>query len=333
MAVVLSGGGAKGAYEAGALVSLAQTIDKIDVITGASIGAINAALFAWEYEKSGDMLWAAKAVKATWSELGRLFKFSFWHLVKGMLFAFLQTCSPFNFTSLVDTALIKEKLQRLIPPRLYISDITRLELAINATCLSTGKTVTFNRNNDIPLWEAALASSSIPILFASRYIGGAYYVDGGIFNNTPLKDAIATQASDIFVVELKPKSKDLYMETIGEKSDFKGAYRVGARLMELIFDKIMYEDLKKAKKTNEIIEVIKALEASGPNRELLEQLKTSIGYEKDGQVKRYINFYEIAPSQRLEPPGTLGFRNKKAIENIIKLGEKDARQQLASFSC
>ncbi len=53
VAVVLSGGGAKGAYEAGALSSIVRRTQEIHVMTGASIGAINAAVFAWEYEKPG----------------------------------------------------------------------------------------------------------------------------------------------------------------------------------------------------------------------------------------------------------------------------------------
>lgn len=101
--------------------------------------------------------------------------------------------------------------------------------------------------------------------------------------------------------------------------------------MELITEKIMYEDLKKARKVNEIIEVINALETTGGNPALVEKLKKSIGYKKDGRIKRHINLYEIAPSQRLDPPGTLGFDNKDAIRDIMRLGELDAEEQLANL--
>lgn len=329
VAVVLSGGGAKGAYEAGALSSIVRRTQEIHVMTGASIGAINAAVFAWEYEKTGDMLHAAKTVKATWAELGNLFTISGWRIAGQMVRSVVRTRSPFRFPSLVDNTRIRRRLQELIPEHVKISDINRIELAINATCLTTGRTISFTRNNDAYLYDAVLASSSIPLVFDARLIEGGYYVDGGVFNNTPLRDAIEAQATDVFVVELKPKTKGLYLEEIQTPVRFDNVYEVGSRLLELIADKIMYEDLKNARKVNEIIDVILALEATGGDRRVIENLKKSIGYEKNGRVKRHINFYEIAPSKRLEPPGTLGFDNKDAIAEIIRLGEYDTEEQLA----
>ncbi len=41
-----------------------------------------------------------------------------------------------------------------------------------------------------------------------------YYVGGGVFSNALLRDAIEAQATDVFVVELKPKNKELYIEEI-----------------------------------------------------------------------------------------------------------------------
>ncbi len=110
---------------------------------------------------------------------------------------------------------------------------------------------------------------------------------------------------------------------------FDNVYEVGSRLLELIADKIMYEDLRNARKVDDIIDVILALEATGGDRRVVENLKKSIGYEKNGRIKRHINFYEIAPSKRLEPPGTLGFDKKDAIAEIIRFGEYDAEEQLA----
>ena len=328
IAVVLSGGGAKGAYEAGALASIVKNTQDIHVMTGASIGAINAAVFAWEYEKTGDMIKAAKKVKSTWLELGDLFTISFWRIACQAIRSFIETRNPLNFKSAVDNTKIRRKLKDLIPEDIKISDLKRIELAINATCLTEGKTVSFTRDNDAYLCEAVLASSSIPLVFETQTINGGFYVDGGVFNNTPLRDALMAQATDVFVVELKPKTKDLYMETIQDASEFNSIYQVGGRMVELITDKIMYEDLKNARKINEIIDVILALEASGANPQVIKNLKKSIGYEKNGQVKRHVNFYEIAPSKRLEPPGTLGFEKTDAIKQIIRLGERDAEEQL-----
>ena len=177
--VVLSGGGAKGAYEAGALCSIVKKIPQIHVVTGASIGAINGAVFALEYEKTGDIVGAAETVKSLWSDLGSLFRISPWHIVLNMFVSYFKTRSPLRFPALIDSTGIENKLEELIPRNIRISDLSRIELAINATCLTSGQTVSFTRENDVFLYDAVLASSSIPIAFASRFMNGAYYVDGG----------------------------------------------------------------------------------------------------------------------------------------------------------
>ena len=148
VAVVLSGGGAKGAYEAGALSTIVRRTQDIHVMTGASIGAINAAVFALEYERTGDMISAAETVKSIWSELDGLFKFSFLRIIGEVLRSYLTTRSPVNFPSLVDNTKIQNKLKELIPDDVKISDIKRIELAINATCLTEGKTVSFTRGEN-----------------------------------------------------------------------------------------------------------------------------------------------------------------------------------------
>ncbi len=328
VAVVLSGGGAKGAYAAGALGSIARKTKEIHIMTGASIGAVNAAIFAWNYEQTGDLIAAADSVKSTWFHCGELFSISFWRIAAHMFLSYLRTGSPLNFHSLVDTSQVKKIIQELIPMDLKISDLRRIELAINATCLTRGKTISFTRHNDAYLWQAVLASCSIPLLFETQRLGGGFYVDGGVFNNTPLRDALVAQATDVFVVELKPRSKDVYLETIQDPSDYASIAQVGGRMAELITDRIMYEDLKKARKINQIIDIILALESSGTHPHLVASLKKSIGYHKNGKIKRHVSFYEIAPSTRLEPPGALGFSQTEVLQGIMHLGELEAKEQL-----
>lgn len=133
------------------------------------------------------------------------------------------------------------------------------------------------------------------------------------------------------MVELKPKTKELYLETIPADENYNSIYQIGSRMIELITDKIMYEDLKNTRKINDIIDVIMALEVTDTNLGLVRKLKKSIGYDKNGKIKRHVSFYEIAPSKRLDPPGTLGFDQKEVLQDIIRLGKEDAREQLSGF--
>lgn len=332
VAIVLSGGGAKGAYEAGALLPIVQRTQDVHIVTGASIGAINAAVFASTYEDTGDILQAADAVKRAWFEIGPLFKFDLQSIGRNMMSGFLGAGGPinvrrfFNFPALVDTTAIKNKINELLPD-CRISDITSIELAVNATNLTTGGTVTFTSENDAPLREAVLASSCLPILFPPVAMADGHFVDGGVFNNTPLKDALVLGATDVFIVGLKPKETVTYFETIVDQDPFANIFDTATRLAELILDKIMYEDLKNARRINKVVAVIHELEKHGDS-EALRNLKQAIGYEKGDRTKKHVNFHDIAPDDRLDPPGTLGFDQRDALHALIERGEEDAREQL-----
>ena len=328
LAVVLSGGGAKGAYEAGALQVIAQQVQQIHILTGASIGAINAAAFAVEYQQSRDLVKAAAYVQQAWVEIGPLFRLSVWYVLGQMITSRFTRGSFRHIPAIAANQRIIETIHAYLPD-IRISELTAMDLRINATNLNTGQTETFHRGNDASLREAVLASSCIPLLFPSRLYKEAYYIDGGMFNNTPLRDAIVAGAENIIVVELKPTDTQCYLETIEDSRGYESAWHVGARLMELVLDTIMYEDVKHARQLNHIIAVIRRLEALGDDSPALQELKNAIRYEKNGRVKKQINICEVAPTDRLDPPGTLGFHNRKAILDIMKKGEDDARSVLA----
>lgn len=335
VAVVLSGGGAKGAYEAGALKAIVRFTDRIDVVSGASIGAINAAVFAHAYEETGDLEKAAAAVADAWRRIESPFKVSLFGTICKLLWNWLRhfSFSPahlLSFASVADNAKIIATIASLLPEK-KISELKRIELAINATDLTHGRTVTFCRENDLSLREAVLASSCIPVLFPSRRIGDSYYVDGGIFNNTPLKDVLVRGATDVFIVALKPSDSQQYFREIEDHKPFDTVFGVSSRLMELVLDKIMYEDLKTARRLNEIVASIEAFEEADPDSPALRRLKDAIKYDVEGRrMKAVVNFYEVAPARRLEPPGTLGFDQRDAIEEIMRQGEEDAAAVLAA---
>lgn len=341
LALVLSGGGAKGAYEAGALSTIAKQSADIKIVTGASIGAINAAIFACTYEETGDQRQAAEKVKDLWLDIGPLFRFHTGVVILKLLLSALRNWSLsvpalFSFDSLVSTHVIRQKVDELIPD-IKISQLERIDLSINGTNLTTGRTVSFNRKNDANIRDAVMASSCLPILFPPVQINGESYVDGGVFNNTPLKDALVLGATRAIIVALKPKDSDVYRSEIVDEESYESVFNVSTRLVELILDKIMYEDLKNARRTNAIISVIRQMEAQVPS-EVLERLKEAIAYHKfdrikrETRTKREVELVDIAPSGRLDPPGTLGFDDAASIRRLIEMGERDAEEQMPDVS-
>jgi NTE family protein len=228
MALVLSGGGARAAYQVGVLRELvAQGFlprDRagIDILVGSSAGAINtAAVAAW----ADDLHEGLARLEQVWSEihpsqvyrtdvtsLGRTGARWAWDLSFGGATRHVQP------KSLLDTA----PLRTLLGERV---DFSRIEanvaqgrvaaLALIATDLHTSNGVIFlAAPPDTPGWsrrrwriertairvEHLLASSAIPIFFPSVEIAGRYFGDGSIRNTTPLSPAINLGADRIIAI-------------------------------------------------------------------------------------------------------------------------------------
>ncbi len=154
----LSGGGARGIMHAGFLKALDEAGLKPEAIAGASMGAIVGAMYA-SGVRPDDML---KAIK-----LPEFRNLHTWIGLKGGFGSLDQLRKQLQSFVKADTF---DKLD--IP--LYVS-VTNLNKAVNEI---------IHQGN---LYDAVVASSSIPILFVPTKIGDYYYVDGGVTNNMPVE--------------------------------------------------------------------------------------------------------------------------------------------------
>lgn len=237
LGLVLSAGGARGAYEAGVLhylrTGLPQVKSSLDfkVLSGTSVGAINtAAMAAWADEPAlqGQM------IKDLWLSLGqdKIYNRSFSALI-GFLKSTLQGTISNLFTfhpersrngkvhwgSLVDTTPLKKFLKEAIPWKNLAKNIQNGPIdavSLGATNLSTGDVEIFlHRKKRHPYHKVfhttegplkvkhALASSAIPIIFPSVKIGKYYYADGGVRLFTPTAPAIHMGADKLVIIGLR----------------------------------------------------------------------------------------------------------------------------------
>lgn len=160
IAVVLSGGGAKGLAHVGVLRELLKYNVEIDFISGTSMGAIVGAIYA--LEGSVDLIEKHLKYKARDLVTFRDFSFSLKGLFKGVV--------------------IEEVLRGFYGTSTFKD--TKIPLVINAVDLESGKEVIFREGKII---DAVRASMSIPVVFTPKKINGRYYVDGGILDNIPYK--------------------------------------------------------------------------------------------------------------------------------------------------
>lgn len=219
VALVLQGGGALGAYQAGAFESLSETRHQPDWIVGVSIGAINAAIIAgnppqrrverlkefWWLVSSGlpqvsdalsltPWLRAMTEIHDTRTALNQL---SAWHAAWLGIPGFYQPRvppPPFQLPgtpaalSLYDTTPLRETLETLIDFDLINKGPVRLSLG--TVNVRTGNSHYFDSRTERLGPEHVMASGALPPSFPPIMIDGEAWWDGGILSNTPLQHVL-----------------------------------------------------------------------------------------------------------------------------------------------
>jgi NTE family protein len=217
VALVLQGGGALGAYQAGVFEGLTEAGIATHWIAGVSIGAINGAIIAgntpgqridrlrdfWETVSSsslwGDMM-GGDALRGWRNQSSAFMTMSaglpgFFKPKNSGLFnfnPFALFAGPEKVTSYYDTAELKDTLNRLIDWKVLNNQTTRL--SVGAVDVETGNSIYFdtktsatNPQQDKLRAEHIMASGALPPALPAITIGKSQYWDGGIVSNTPLQ--------------------------------------------------------------------------------------------------------------------------------------------------
>ena len=230
-ALVLSGGGARGAYQVGVLRILAREFPEAvpDILTGVSAGGINAAFLAARpepYQQKIDELaemWSHLRIDEVFSvDLGSIG----WRMLRwgGRLISGGKSPLP-PAKSMVDTRPLRQVLERELHsdsgPIAGINNALRdgwlRAFALTASSYSTGQSITWVQTREdcaMPGWERPLrksqscelridhvmASAALPFFFPAVEVDGAWYGDGGIRLTQPLSPAIHLGANKILAV-------------------------------------------------------------------------------------------------------------------------------------
>jgi NTE family protein len=231
LALVLTGGGARGAYQVGTLRYLARTYPgfRPPILTGVSAGAVNAAYLA---QHRGTFEEAVGELTALWtiltpdqvfradplSLLRDVLRWGF-RLVSGGMAGEVQT------RGLVDTAPLGEFLARHLAPHggviegidFNLDRGTLRAVALSTTSYTTGQSTIWVQGREIETWQRpqrrsvqtrlqvshVMASASLPLLFPAIPIGDEWYGDGGIRLAAPLSPALHLGAGKILAVSTR----------------------------------------------------------------------------------------------------------------------------------
>ncbi|HEX6112966.1 MAG TPA: patatin-like phospholipase family protein [Geminicoccaceae bacterium] len=233
--LALQGGGAHGAFTWGVLARLLEAEIRIEGISGASAGALNAVALAAGWLRGG-AAGASQALDELWREIGRLAQLS--PLRAGGLtqmaadFA-AQYLSPYQLNPLGVNPL-RAVLERLVEfERLRVADTPRLFIA--ATSVATGRARIF-RNAELNV-DAILASACLPQLHPAITIDGQPYWDGGFSANPPLVALVeASRARDLLLVQINPLLAERTPRTPSE---------IRNRIAEIAFGRPLAEELER----------------------------------------------------------------------------------------
>jgi NTE family protein len=330
-ALVFSGGGARGAYEAGVVHYLVDELPKrlghpvsFDILCGTSVGAVHACFLAATAERDGSRggqlveFWKQMRIE----EILPLSAADLLRLPRKLLGlrrtakAFREGKAPERIYGLLNTQALEQMVVRMIPWRGISENIRRGHVeavCVAATQIASGRVAIFveNRDRELPNWTRdptivprptrmlpahALASAAIPLLFPAVRIGRTYYADGGLRLNTPLAPAIRLGADRVLVIALRQnieRAHEIATDDSHIEDYASPTFLFGKMLNALLLDHLE-TDLARMHVMNEIL--TDGTTAYGPD--FVKRInEVSLGTR--GQRFRKIDDLVIRPSQDL----------------------------------
>jgi len=230
LALVMSGGGARAAYQVGALRWIARRYPSthIPILTGVSAGAINASFLGVH---GGDFPTRVDKLCDLWRELdvSNVFRVGAFGLFSHMIDSGLSLLSGGHLRpkhhGMVDTSPLRAFLERvllaqdgeLVGVAQNLQQNVVRAVAITAASYTTGRSVTFVQGRDVEAWERAdrvsrqctlrvehvLGSAALPIFFPAVQIENGYYGDGGMKLTAPLAPAVHLGAGRILAISTR----------------------------------------------------------------------------------------------------------------------------------
>ncbi|MCP5419107.1 MAG: patatin-like phospholipase family protein [Gammaproteobacteria bacterium] len=286
--LVLTGGGARAAYQAGVLKGIAEIIERkpgdpwpFPILVGSSAGAINSSFVASQGDHSFSE--AVGELCRLWQELrtDRIIRTDLASL-SGLALSWLKDLSlggllgESRSTHLLDTRPLQEFLTTHLNFKAIAEHLKNGRLhgvAVSATNYQTGSTVVFfDGSPTIQPWfrstrvaerteltlRHVMASAAIPIFFRPVPMNGSFYGDGCVRLNTPLSPAIHLGADRILVIGIRYRRSDeltLKLNRQGSMSSISLVDIAGVMLNAAFLDALEM-DIERLRRINRTLELL-----------------------------------------------------------------------------
>lgn len=329
--LILAGGGARAAYQAGVLLAVSRLSSRrgcnpFRVICGTSAGAINAAGLACGAE---DFRGATVHLAHLWRRIriDDVYRTDPGYFIKTFLHFGVALASGGrlwrNPNSLLDNAPLRAYLQRTVSFDAIgrsLSAGALDALALTASCYANGQSVTFFHDaGALDEWrrqmrcgvratiglDHLMASSALPLIFPSVRIGERYYCDGAVRQMSPLSPALHLGATRLFVIGLSGPQAVAPAGGYG----YPTPAQVFGHLLNSVFADSMSSDLERLHRVNHTVSLLPRDGASAGTalrRVEVLQIQPSVPFET--VVRRHLS--RFPPVMRFVLHGTGGTRRR-----------------------
>ncbi len=290
--LVLPGGGARGAYQAGALKALADITQSADnpfpVIMGASVGAINAAALA---AGAIDFRRSVARLVELWSSLGveQVYRTD----IVGVMSTgarWVASMTPLSSLGVPTPRFLLDNtpLRQLVRNKIDFAGIdTAIEagalraVGVTASSYDRARAVTFYHGAaDLADWHRSrregiatklnadhvLASTALPVIFEAQPIGNEYYGDGSLRLTAPLSPAIHCGADRILVISVRDQ---LPTASAPLHAGYPSLGMLSGYLLDMVFMDNLDADIERA------LRIDHTLSLMPPDRQALTKLRNA----------------------------------------------------------
>lgn len=367
LALVLSGGGARGAYQAGVLRGLARLFPDVrfPIIVGTSAGAINAAFLA---SHPGPLREASQSLADLWSRLEAEGVFhaetaslarNFVRWTRRLASGGAPISAP-EVRGLVDTRPLHDTLQgvmacvdgELVGIEHNLERGTLQALALTTLNYSTGQTVTWIQGEDPRPWrepqhqsvrtritlEHVMASASLPLFFPAVRLGDAWYGDGGIRLSTPLAPALRLGADRILAISprYRPSTEEAERHQI---AGYPPPAQILSHLMSSIFLDVLDQDVQRLLDLNRLAAKLPPDEREGLRPVSIRVVRPSQNLAKlatqyEARLPKAFRYLTRGLGTReTTTPDFLSFLmfQPDYLQRLIEIGEADAERRYSEI--
>lgn len=360
--LVLTGGGARAAYQVGVLSAISKFVPRnhgipFPIISGTSAGAINTTALACYAScfhlgvKKLEWVWKNISTNHIYhSDPVRVFS----HITKGMMASFQADYANKTARSLLNSAPLRELLNSVVDFKRIDKNILQGYLSavsVTASSYSSGDSISFYQSQEnISPWfrakrrgessqinsEHLMASAAIPLVFPSVKIRNEHFGDGSIHQLSPLSPAIHLGADRLLIVGVDQPKEILHAKENNPHPPTTA--NIAGHLLDTIFSDTLHSDLERMERINKTLSLITT--EGGKDKDGLKKIDTLLINPSHDFNSMAVEYFHLLPISIKLLLRTIGITNdsesslisyllfdKYYCRKLIKLGFEDTLEQ------